>query len=200
MPAAPPPEPKRFTDEELKQRYGIHLATRLQSDDPGKEKNWADIDDDDDDWAPETIEWTDGTKITLPQADEVPVSPPEVPAPPPVLKDLKPVDVPKSKSPAPTQSASPTIKPSGFGSGRTGLVLKGAAEKPTLVAKPPGPPTPVKSPWAALPPVDKVAPVAITEPLCSERSSWIPSDAASSCERDCCRRFQSLMERWKFKH
>ncbi|EHK99139.1 putative ATP synthase subunit f, mitochondrial [Glarea lozoyensis 74030] len=162
---AAPAEPKRFTDEELKQRYGIHLATRLQSDDPGKEKNWADIDDDDDDWAPETIEWTDGTKITLPQADEVPVSPPEVPvAPPPVLKDIKPLDVPKSKSPVPTQSASPTVKPSGFGSGRTGLVLKGAAEKPTLVAKPPGPPTPVKSPWAALPPVDKVAPVAIELP------------------------------------
>jgi hypothetical protein len=56
------------------------------------------------------------------------------------------------------------VKPSGFGSGRAGLVLKGATEKPTLVAKPPGPPTPVKSPWAALPPVDKVAPVAIEIP------------------------------------
>jgi len=29
---APPSEPKRFTDEELKQRYGILLDTRLQSD------------------------------------------------------------------------------------------------------------------------------------------------------------------------
>jgi hypothetical protein len=60
--------------------------------------------------------------------------------------------------------ASPSVKTGGFGSGRTGLVLKGATEKPTLVAKPPGPPTPVKSPWAALPPVDKVAPVAIEIP------------------------------------
>ncbi|KAG9238490.1 putative ATP synthase subunit F, mitochondrial [Amylocarpus encephaloides] len=165
---AAPPEPKRFTDEELKQRYGIHLATRLQSDEPGsKDKMWADIDDDDDDWAPETIEWTDGTKITLPQADEAPVSPPEpapAPTPAPVLVDVKPVEVPKSQSPAPVPSASPTVKSSGFGSGRAGLVLKGALEKPTLVAKPPGPPTPVKSPWAPLPPVDKVTPVAIEIP------------------------------------
>lgn len=43
--------------------------------------------------------------------------------------------------------------------GGKGLILKGAAEKPTLVAKPPGPPTPVKSPWAPLPPVDKITPI-----------------------------------------
>lgn len=151
---APPPEPKRFTDEELKQQYGIHLATRLQSDDPGKQANWADIDDDDDDWAPETIEWTDGTKITLPQVDETPV-----PEPIPAVKEVKSVEPPKPISPAPTQaSSSPTFK--------TGLILKkgAAGEKPTLVAKPPGPPTPVKSPWAPLPPVDKVAPIAIEIP------------------------------------
>jgi hypothetical protein len=163
--AAPPPETKQVTDEVLKQ-YGIHLATRLQSDDPinGKQANWADIDDDDDDWAPETIEWTDGTKITLPQADGAPPAAPE-PSPSPAIKDVKVLEVVKPKSPAPTQaSASPTVKPSGFGSGRAGLILKGASEKPTLVAKPPGPPTPVKSPWASLPPVEKVAPVAIDLP------------------------------------
>ncbi|KAH8602023.1 hypothetical protein B0O99DRAFT_128035 [Bisporella sp. PMI_857] len=159
---APPPEPKRMTDEELKQQYGIHLATRLQSDDPGKQANWADIDDDDDDWAPETIEWTDGTKITLPQADETPA---REPTPAPEVKEAKPVEIAKPKSPAPPQAAaSPSVKPSGFG-GRAGLVLKGAAEKPTLVAKPPGPPTPVKSPWAPLPPVDKVPPVVIDIPV-----------------------------------
>ncbi|KAI6713650.1 hypothetical protein JHW43_003776 [Diplocarpon mali] len=158
---APPAEPKRFTDEELKQRYGIHLATRLQSDDPGKQANWADIDDDDEDWAPETIEWTDGTKITLPQADDTPAPLPE-PAPAPVLKDVVAAEIVKPKSPTPNQaSSSTTVKSSGFGSGRAGLVLKGASERPTLVAKPPGPPTPVKSPWASLPPVEKVAPVAI---------------------------------------
>ncbi|KIN00160.1 hypothetical protein OIDMADRAFT_104138 [Oidiodendron maius Zn] len=161
----PPPDPKRFTDEELKQRYGIHLATRLQSDDPGRQANWADIDDDDDDWAPETIEWTDGTKITLPQADETPApAPAPVPSPVSAVQDGKTLEAAKPKSPAPTQaSASPTVKPSGFG-GRAGLVLKGASEKPTLVAKPPGPPTPVKSPWAPLPPVEKVAPISIDAP------------------------------------
>ncbi|KAL3426038.1 hypothetical protein PVAG01_02829 [Phlyctema vagabunda] len=158
----PPSDPKRFTDEELKQRYGIHLATRLQSDDPGKQANWADIDDDDDDWAPETIEWTDGTKITLPQADEVVAAPTPEPEPVSIPKETKPIEIVKPKSPAPPQpAASPTVKTSTFGSGRAGLVLKGAAEKPTLVAKPPGPPTPVKSPWAPLPPVEKVAPVTI---------------------------------------
>lgn len=158
---APPPEPKRFTDEELKQRYGIHLATRLQSDDPGKQANWADIDDDDDDWAPESIEWTDGTKITLPQADDVPIPSPE-PTPASIVKEMKAAEAAKPKSPAPTQaSASPTVKPSTFGSGRAGLVLKGATEKPTLVAKPPGPPTPVKSPWAPLPPMEKVPPLTV---------------------------------------
>jgi hypothetical protein len=148
----------------LKQRYGIHLATRLQSDDPGKQANWADIDDDDEDWAPESIEWTDGTKITLPQADEVPIPSPE-PTPASIVKEMKAAEAAKPKSPAPPQtSASPTVKSSTFGSGRAGLVLKGATEKPTLVAKPPGPPTPVKSPWAPLPPVEKVAPIAIDVP------------------------------------
>lgn len=151
-----------MTDEELKQQYGIHLATRLESEAPGsREKTWADIDDDDDDWAPETIEWTDGTKIKLPQADDPP--PPREPTPTPAAEPV-PIQVAKPRSPASEQSsASPTVKPTGFG-GRAGLVLKGTAEKPTLVAKPPGPPTPVKSPWAPLPPVDKVAPVNIEIP------------------------------------
>ena len=140
------------------------MATRLQSDDPGKQANWADIDDDDDDWAPESIEWTDGTKITIPQADEAPPPAPES-SPSPAFKEVKALYAPGPKSPAPIQdSASPTVKPSAFSSGRAGLVLKGASEKPTLVAKPPGPPTPVKSPWAPLPPVDKVAPVTIEIP------------------------------------
>ncbi|KAG9242292.1 hypothetical protein BJ878DRAFT_179247 [Calycina marina] len=159
------PEIKRMTDEELKQRYGIHMATRLQSDDPAEGKqanNWADIDDDDDDWAPETIEWTDGTKITLPTAEETLA---REPTPVPEVKEIGPIEIAKPKSPAPPQSAaSPSTKTIGFG-GRAGLVLKGVAEKPTLVAKPPGPPTPVKSPWASLPPIDKAAPIPTNLPL-----------------------------------
>lgn len=156
----PPPEQKRITDEELKQQYGIHLATRLQSDDPSRQANWADIDDDDDDWAPESIEWTDGTKITLPQAEEA-VPLPKVVATP-AANDTPSTQSPKPKSPAPSASTSTTVKLGGIsgGSGR-GLVLKGAVEKPTLVAKPPGPPTPVKSPWAPLPPMEKITPLAV---------------------------------------
>lgn len=150
----------------MQQRYGIHLATRIQKDDVhGKQANWADIDDDDDDWAPDSMEWADGTKITLPQADEHP-PPAPIPEPAAVLKEPTPPPEPvKPKSPAPPQpSASPIIKPGGLGSGRTGLVLKGASEKPTLVAKPPGPPAPVKSPWASLPPVDKPVPIVVDIP------------------------------------
>lgn len=48
---------KQLTDEELKQQYGIHMTSRIQEDGGGTEAKWADIEDDEDDWAPETIEW-----------------------------------------------------------------------------------------------------------------------------------------------
>lgn len=157
------------------------MATRLQSDDPGKQANWADIDDDDDDWAPETIEWTDGTKITLPQAEDPPIPAPEsTPTPTSILKQMLVTENAKPKSPTPMEvAASPTVKASGLGSGKVGLVLKGASEKPTLVAKPPGPPTPVKSPWASLPPVDKAALVAAEatqQPQQSQQSRFSQRD------------------------
>ncbi|RKF62801.1 putative atp synthase subunit mitochondrial protein [Erysiphe neolycopersici] len=156
---APPPEPKRYSDEELKQRYGIHLATRLQSDDSGKQANWADIDDDDDDWVPNTMEWADGTKSTLPQVDEIPTSSPTPPAPEPVASIEKVIESTKSKSPGPTKIlASPTVKTKSF-SGRAGLVLKSGTEKPSSLSKQPVPTSVVKSPWAPLPPVEKVAPI-----------------------------------------
>ncbi|KAF8463524.1 hypothetical protein BDZ91DRAFT_309340 [Kalaharituber pfeilii] len=62
----PPPviPQKEMSDEELQKNYGIHLASRLQSDDTNKETKWAD-EDDDDDWVPEAIEWNDGTKVAL---------------------------------------------------------------------------------------------------------------------------------------
>ncbi|KAI9756055.1 MAG: hypothetical protein M4579_004025 [Chaenotheca gracillima] len=166
---AQPQAPKQFTDEELKQQYGIHLATRLQADEAGKEAKWADIDDDDDDWAPETIEWNDGTKITLPHHEEQ-----SVPAqfdlalaetPEAALRLDKPIEVQKANSPASQDNPSAeSVKPmhasqvNGQVKGN-GLVLKGAPEKPTLVAKPLVP-TPVKSPWAPLPPVER-APVSV---------------------------------------
>ena len=149
-----------MTDEELK-KYGIHMATRLHTDDSKGQANWADIDDDDEDWAPETITWTDGTKVTIPHVEEHVTPPAPIPAPVPevsaplVAKENKILEKPRSPAPP---TGSPSIKTGVLASGK-GLILKGAPEKPTLVAKPPAPPTPVKSPWAALPPVDKASPV-----------------------------------------
>lgn len=160
-PTAPPP-PKQFTDEELKQQYGIHLATRLQSDDNGKESKWADIDEDEDDWVPEAVTWIDGTKSALTPADNVP---------PP--KDVKSAEAAAAK---PAETAKPILTaPKKEPSGPPKTILKpGLAaqakqlgtssqspgtEKATLKAKSPAPPS--KSPWAVLPPVDKASPIII---------------------------------------
>lgn len=132
------------------------MASRLKEDDASGQNKWADIDDDDDDWAPETITWGDGTKTTLPQHEEHPVpSPPEAPIATPVRVD----DKPRSPAPPSVQPPVPT-KSSGLASGK-GLVLKAASqEKPTLVAKPPAPPAPVKSPWATIPTIERASPAA----------------------------------------
>lgn len=151
--AVPQPDPKTLTDEELA-KIGIHMANRLQPDGAKGQSTWADIDDEDEDWeAPEAITWTDGTKTTIPHHEEV-ETPPEPPA---AVKENKVVEKPRSPAPP---SGSPSVKPGFLASGK-GLVLKSGAssEKPTLVAKPPAPPTPVKSPWAQLPPVSKVSPM-----------------------------------------
>ncbi|KAI9724061.1 MAG: hypothetical protein M1812_000779 [Candelaria pacifica] len=155
-----PPPPKQFTDEELKQQYGIHLATRLQADETGKEAKWADIDDDEDDWAPETIEWNDGTKITLPNPDILAEEQAAAAALQAKRAEAERVKLTTSQH---QTSIGPkaTILKVGAQPGQPksgGLVLKGATEKPTLVARP-TPPTPVKSPWASLPPVEKVPPI-----------------------------------------
>ncbi|UNI20408.1 hypothetical protein JDV02_006498 [Purpureocillium takamizusanense] len=150
-----PPEPKKFTDEELK-KYGIHMASRLNEEDAQGQNKWADIDDDDDDWAPEAITWGDGTKTTLPHPDEAAT----------VVSDSgsvgskgKPME--KPKSPTPMGLSAPVLtKSSSLASGK-GLVLKPASqEKPALVAKPPAPPAPAKSPWATLPPIERASPAA----------------------------------------
>lgn len=179
----PPPPPKQYTDEELKQQYGIHLATRLPMDEAGKEAKWADIDDDDADWAPDAVEWMDGTKSS--------VTAPEVPPPPPVEEAPRPVilakpdtvsDGPKPAAPVPTSSPKTSVtggpktilKPGGHaqtgGATKSSLVLKGQPEKPTLVSKP-STGTPAKSPWATLPPVEKVSPIQINPPLQQQSSN-----------------------------
>ncbi|CAI4213286.1 unnamed protein product [Parascedosporium putredinis] len=120
--------------------------------------NWADIDDDDDDWAPETITWTDGTRITLPPPDEIPNStePPQLPALP-TSKETP--SIAPIKSSPPLRSTSPS-KSGGLASGKSLILKAGSTEKVTLVTKPVVPPQPAKSPWAPLPPIQKASPVA----------------------------------------
>lgn len=127
------------------------MASRLDGDEMSGQGKWADIDEDDDDWAPDAITWTDGTKTTLPHPDEAP--PPTAPEP----ADAKFQQPPPSKSPAPVAPAPQQRQ--GLPSGR-GLVLnKAAQEKPSLVAKPAIQQPAAKSPWATLPPVEKASPV-----------------------------------------
>ncbi|MCJ1360033.1 MAG: hypothetical protein MMC33_010036 [Icmadophila ericetorum] len=167
--ATPQATPKHLTDEELKQQYGIHLASRLQEDGDGKEAKWADIDDDEDDWAPETIEWNDGTTINVAQLDTAAQLAEEQAASAAQKKKDEEAEAAKAKIALakPTTTVGPNATVLKLGSGvqskSGGLVLKAPSEKPTLVAKPASS-TPVRSPWASLPPVDKVPPVPINPP------------------------------------
>ena len=168
--AAPQQPPKHLTDEELKQQYGIHLATRIQADGDGKEAKWADIDDDEDDWAPETIEWNDGTKISLAQNDSAALLAEKRAAEEAAKKrqlEEKKARAAAEKKPITTVGPNATIlKPRSAAQPKPGtpLVLKTPLEKPTLVSKPAAP-TPTKSPWAPLPAIDKVPPIEINPPV-----------------------------------
>ena len=133
----------------------------------GKEAKWADIDDDEDDWAPETIEWNDGTKITLADSNAAAAFAEEQAA----AQALKEKQEAEAKAKAAQSKPATTVGPNATvlkigqaGQPKGGLVLKSPMEKPTLVAKPAAP-APVKSPWASIPAVDKVPPVPIIPPL-----------------------------------
>ncbi|KAJ5160728.1 uncharacterized protein N7482_007732 [Penicillium canariense] len=165
-PVQPTPT-KHLTDEELKQQYGIHMTSRIQEDGGGTEAKWADIDDDEDDWAPETIEWNDGTKVTLTHND---------PPPPPdqSLQEVEDVtllpeqtvarDTIKIVAPKPTTSVgpNPTVLKLGANAERqakaASIYSKGPNDRVQSGSTSPAPP-PAKSPWAALPPVERVSPV-----------------------------------------
>ncbi|KAK7905485.1 hypothetical protein LTR67_000208 [Exophiala xenobiotica] len=170
----PQPSTKHLTDEELKQQYGIHLTSRIQADGDGKEAKWADIDDDEDDWAPETIEWNDGTKSTLTPVEVVPLVA-QKPATP-VETAEKPKPVASSKAPAPQfiSSVGPNAVVLKLGASAerqqaqkgTNLQARSPSENPSLLSSKTAPaPAPSRSPWAPLPPVDKVSPVAINPVL-----------------------------------
>ncbi|KAF2855586.1 hypothetical protein T440DRAFT_158453 [Plenodomus tracheiphilus IPT5] len=184
----PPPPPKQYTDEELKQQYGIHLATRLQTDEGGKEAKWADIDDDEDDWAPDTVQWMDGTKSSVAVAE----SQPPAEDPKTILKPEPPVAAPEPAPATPTSTPKVSVtggtktilKPGAHAqppTGKTSLVLKGQPEKPTLVAKPSA--TEKKSPWATLPPVEKVSPVPINPPAQHQSSRYSQRESYSQDSR-----------------
>lgn len=156
-----------MTDEELKQQYGIHLTSRIQEDGDGKEAKWADIDDDEDDWAPETIEWNDGTKSTLTPADIAPLPTQKAMPSADVSDESKPVQPPKALPPQFASSVGPnaTVLKLGANAGRQAqkiatLQSRSPSERPTLMTSKHHAP-PAKSPWATLPPVDKVSPITI---------------------------------------
>ncbi|EME78701.1 uncharacterized protein MYCFIDRAFT_178813 [Pseudocercospora fijiensis CIRAD86] len=185
-----PAPPRQFTDEELKQQYGIHLATRLQSDENGKDSKWADIDDDEEDWAPETVVWMDGTKSSLTASD---------PPPPPAQAQKEQKPAPQQLLQKPADSAKPmlTMKRSER-SGQPMQILKpGVAaaqakqngpsaapspgpEKKSLTAKSPAPAPPAKSPWAAVPKPDAVSPINIPVQQPPPRQPLPSQDARAS--------------------
>lgn len=143
------------------------MTSRIQADGEGKEAKWADIDDDEDDWAPETIEWNDGTKITLAHNESLPIAGQDI-RPSSVSTDTQGDEEPRKFAvPKPTTSVGPnaTILKLGANAERQqakagSLLMKGSSEKSLASAKG-AVLVPAKSPWAPLPPVEKVSPIAI---------------------------------------
>ncbi|KAL2817382.1 hypothetical protein BJX63DRAFT_385935 [Aspergillus granulosus] len=175
--------PKHLTDEELKQQYGIHMTSRIQEDGGGTESKWADIDDDEDDWAPETIEWNDGTKTDLsknePHPEPLPTTQPKtVTATPSIPVETKEnpigdqgvVEQPATAKettkyiakPVTSIGPNPTVLRLGASAERqartASVAAKGPNDKPPSSSTSPAPP-PAKSPWAPIPPVEKMSPV-----------------------------------------
>ncbi|KAI9369520.1 hypothetical protein BJX61DRAFT_549548 [Aspergillus egyptiacus] len=164
--------PKHLTDEELKQQYGIHMTSRIQEDGGGTESKWADIDDDEDDWAPETIEWNDGTKTDLthtePSATTTQTTTTKTTTE--VKEDLPPVEqvtttketTKVASKPVTSVGPNPTVLRLGANAerqARTASVLsKGPNDKSAPSSTSPAP-LPAKSPWAPIPAVEKVSPV-----------------------------------------
>ena len=149
------------------------MATRLQADEPDKQSKWADIDDEEDDWAPDTVEWMDGTKSTL-QSAETPPPPPADSRPQLARQDTEnSTKQPDTLEQRPSLNSGPgktILKPgartltSQSSHTKPGLNLKKA---PEISSGPINPPSqgPTKSPWAQLPPIDKVSPIAFVPPV-----------------------------------
>ncbi len=187
--AAPTPSTKHLTDEELKQQYGIHMTSRIEADGESKEAKWADIDDDEEDWAPETIEWADGTKVTLNHSGNMPL--PHEATNLEKLSEEQPTEFqpvrPKAVEAISSVGPNATVLKLGASAERqqaqrATILQKGPSEKTApATAKSPAP-VPAKSPWAPLPPVEKVSPITIdpqTPMLPPNRYSQVPMEGAS---------------------
>ena len=127
------------------------MTSRIQTDGDGKEAKWADIDDDEDDWAPETIEWNDGTKITLTHTENLPLpnledSESNDRKEAPRLDGKSSHDTSKSLVSRSSSSIGPNatiLKLGGNAEKQTksgGIVSKGQNDKPTLTSKSAAPP------------------------------------------------------------
>lgn len=139
------PPKKDVTDEELKKEFGIHLAQRLGSDE-SKEAKWADIDDDDDDWVPEAIEWNDGMKVTLEDTTTT-VEETVVSLPTTYVEPIHPEPV-KQVSPSLSPFHTPTVPVKEEVRSKTLIT-----ERPTLKPEEPLSTHPVRaSPWARISP------------------------------------------------
>jgi hypothetical protein len=148
------------------------MTSRIQADGEGKESKWADIDDDEDDWAPETIEWGDGTKVTVNQADVIPPATQTGKPESTTTEEGKAAQPVKVAPPLPTTTIGPNATVLRVGASaerqqaqKAATLQKGLTEKPIPASSKAPAPAPSKSPWAPLPPVDKVSPVAINPQL-----------------------------------
>lgn len=227
---------RNLTDEELQERYGIHMTSRLPSQHPPSSSpshtdsgadgskpaehhsQWADEEDDEDDWTPETITWTDGTKHKITPLGEaktiVKLTPTqgedgdmkeekvvlgastsvttekekEKTVEKEVVRETEKISAAVTASP-PVTTVKPIIK-SKLSSNTTVLkVGQSAAERAGQVSGLGGAgkgadanannksasSLPAKSPWAPLPPVEKVSPIAIAAQVAQAKDHHHPS-------------------------
>ena len=146
------------------------MATRLQADEANQAGKWADIDEDEDDWAPETVQWMDGTKSTVLAEKAAPTpTKPQLKLLPRSESATESKPAPPAQPPTSLPSAGKTILKPGLRNSvqtRPGLALRSVPEAPSQTVKP-APTTSSssnKSPWAPIPIIDKASPVVFEPP------------------------------------
>lgn len=162
------------------------MASRLDED-ANKGAKWADIDEDDDDWVPSKLEWSDGTALTAaPVVKEEPPSPPPQPEPEP-----EPIRAPVAPPiAAPVRQATPVAAPARQTTPVLATKLSGKpktliTEKPsTKVADAAATTAPKASPWAKIvvptSPVITAPPVHQRQQASEQHHSYQPQQAYQS--------------------